>query len=555
MTVLVEQRKRIDHLFHHEHRVAEHDRLPVDLPAHALPGARLEIRRFRERQAAAASLGDDRVGERMFASLVEARGDAQHLRVVESCGSDHRAKRRLPDRERAGLVHDERIDRAQRFDRFRVAEEHAARGAAAHGDHDRHRRGEPQRARARDDEHGHGAYERVEPARLGSEESPREERGDRDRDHAQHEPIGDDVGHALHRRTGALRLRHHLHDLRKHGLRADLLGPHDEAARGVEAGPDHPVARPFLDRDRLAGDHRLVDARPALDDDAIDRHLFAGAHAKPVSDVHVSELDVLFGSVATDAPRRARREAQQRADRARGLRSRAQLEELAHQRERDDDRGRLEIHLHAAVMRESGWKRLGRDRRDHAVEIGRRDPEPDQGPHIRIPRADRRDAALEEGPAGPKHDGGGEHHLQPVRADVHHSEDEHHERERQRPPEAPPEIDELRVLAFVHRRHLGLECHAALRTSARAGLAHLRMHRACVDRPGRSALLRLLDSCLRRNDVCRGIGRELLHAMVAAEEVRLAAEFEAPRRIVGDRHAADGIDVGHYLLRYPRSDS
>ena len=45
----------------------------------------------------------------------------------------------------------------------------------------------------------------------------------------------DAVGHALHRRARALRLRDHLHDLRQHGLRADSLGAHDQRAAGVDA--------------------------------------------------------------------------------------------------------------------------------------------------------------------------------------------------------------------------------------------------------------------------------------------------------------------------------
>ena len=40
----------------------------------------------------------------------------------------------------------------------------------------------------------------------------------------------------------------------------------------------------FLDRHRLAGDHRLVDGARALEHDAVDRHLLAGPHAQPIAD-------------------------------------------------------------------------------------------------------------------------------------------------------------------------------------------------------------------------------------------------------------------------------
>jgi hypothetical protein len=41
------------------------------------------------------------------------------------------------------------------------------------------------------------------------------------------------------------------------------------------------LSRRFRDRDRFAGQHRFVDARTALDDDTIDWHRLAGAHAQP----------------------------------------------------------------------------------------------------------------------------------------------------------------------------------------------------------------------------------------------------------------------------------
>ena len=44
---------------------------------------------------------------------------------------------------------------AQHFEGFSVLEEHAHVGTTPDRDHDRHRRGQPQRTRARDDEHGH----------------------------------------------------------------------------------------------------------------------------------------------------------------------------------------------------------------------------------------------------------------------------------------------------------------------------------------------------------------------------------------------------------------
>ena len=62
----------------------------------------------------------------------------------------------------------------------------------------------------------------------------------------------DHVGQPLDRRAGPPRLADHPDDLGQHRLGADALGPHDQAAGAVDRAADHPVARPFLDRDRLA---------------------------------------------------------------------------------------------------------------------------------------------------------------------------------------------------------------------------------------------------------------------------------------------------------------
>src|SRR3546814_19869666 len=94
-------------------------------------------------------------------------------------------------------------------------------------------------------------------------------------------------GHALHRRALALFLRHQLHDLRQHGVGADLAGADHQCTGSVEGRADYAVAGGLLDRDRLAGQHRLVDAGTALDHVALDWHLLTRAPAKTVAYVHL----------------------------------------------------------------------------------------------------------------------------------------------------------------------------------------------------------------------------------------------------------------------------
>ena len=96
---------------------------------------------------------------------------------------------------------------------------------------------------------------------------------DGDRHHRRHEVTRHHVGELLNRRTAALGLGHHLHDLREHRIRADALGFDHQAARAVHRGADDAVAGAFLHRDGLAGDHRLVDAAVAFGYHAVHRHL------------------------------------------------------------------------------------------------------------------------------------------------------------------------------------------------------------------------------------------------------------------------------------------
>ena len=56
-----------------------------------------------------------------------------------------------------------------------------------------------------------------------------------------HEIRGDEIGEALHRGAGALRLGHHVHDLREQRVRADALGADDERSLAVDRRAGHLV--------------------------------------------------------------------------------------------------------------------------------------------------------------------------------------------------------------------------------------------------------------------------------------------------------------------------
>ena len=188
---------------------------------------------------------DDGGGQRMLARLFEAGGQAEQLGFIEPGGGHNRNDPRLALGERAGLVDDQGIDPLEDLERFGVLDQHARGGAAAGADHDRHRRGQPQRTRAGDDQDGDRVDQRMRHPRLGADESPGDKRDDGDQNDARHEVRRDLIGQALNRRAGPPRLAHHADDLGEHRIGPDVLGPHDQAAGAVDRATDHLVARSF----------------------------------------------------------------------------------------------------------------------------------------------------------------------------------------------------------------------------------------------------------------------------------------------------------------------
>ena len=173
---------------------------------------------------------------------------------------------RLALGDRAGLVEHDGVELVRRLERGAVADQDPVLGALAGADHDRRRRGQPERAGARDHEHGDEVEQRVRERGLRADDEPDDERERGDADDGGHEVARDHVGEARDRRLGALRLLDEAHDLRQRRLAADAGGAERERARRVEGGADDLVAGLLEARDRLAGQHRLVDGRAALDD-------------------------------------------------------------------------------------------------------------------------------------------------------------------------------------------------------------------------------------------------------------------------------------------------
>ncbi len=297
-----------------------------------------------------------------------------------------RGHRRLALGQGAGLVDDERVDLLHVLERFGVLDEHAGLRAAADADHDRHRRGEAERAGTGDDEHRDRGDEAVGEARLGAPDAPRPRR-----------PAAATTITAGTNQPETWSARRWI------GARlrcasatsctiCDSMVSRPTFCASITSAPVWFMVPPMtlaptslVDRHRLAGDHRLVDGAAALDDRAVDRHLLAGTHAQAVADLHGVELDLLLGAVRPDAPRRLGREVEQRADGAARALAGAQLEHLPEQHEHGDDGGRLEVDRDRAVVAaEGGREDARRERRDDAVDPGDARAHGDQREHVEV---------------------------------------------------------------------------------------------------------------------------------------------------------------------------
>ncbi len=150
--------------------VAQHNRTSLDAARHALTRERLEILTAGQFHAALDRAANHGRRQRMLAAALQARGQSQQFGFAETGRRLDDDESRLALRQRAGLVHDQRVGPVQHLQRLGVADEHARLGAAAGADHDRHRRRQAQRTGTGDDQHGHrpqdSVRQRLAPVRI-----------------------------------------------------------------------------------------------------------------------------------------------------------------------------------------------------------------------------------------------------------------------------------------------------------------------------------------------------------------------------------------------------
>ena len=129
------------------------------------------------------------------------------------------------------LVEHDRLHAVRGLQRLCRLHENAVRSTASRPHHDGGRGGEPQSARARDNEHADCVGKSGRHART--DEHPDDEGDKRNRDDHGHEHARNLVGELFDRRLRACRLVDHAHDPREHGVCAHALGAHGKPSRAV----------------------------------------------------------------------------------------------------------------------------------------------------------------------------------------------------------------------------------------------------------------------------------------------------------------------------------
>ena len=283
----------------------------------------------------------------MLAALVQTGRKAQYfVRCIAGCGNCG-VESGLTFGQSSCLVHYQRVHLAHFLDGASIAEQHPLCRGTPCGHHHRHRRGQPQRTGASDDQHGHCVNQAKHPARFRTEPTPDKEGGNGDEHHHDHKFACHHIRHALHGRLRALGIGHHLNNLRQHGGRTDFFGAHHQGATGVHRGANHIVTKPFGHRHRLASKHGFIDRTAAFGHNAVDRHFLAGTNAQQIPDVNMVQRHVLFAAIRIDAASGLGCQTEQRLDRRRSLRTGLQLDDLAQHGQRDDDHCRLIVNSHA----------------------------------------------------------------------------------------------------------------------------------------------------------------------------------------------------------------
>ena len=315
---------------------------PAAYPAFgATPGHSVHVVQRLQSQAALFGGVHHSARQRVFAAALQAGRRAQLRRllcvilrrIVRITGQHKSHQPRLADGQRTGLVKGHGVGAVRQLQRLRVLDQNAFLGRHAGAGHDGRRRRQAQRAGAGDHQHRHRADQRYFE-RLAHGQ-PAQQRGQRDQQHHRHEHRSHLVHQTLDRRLAGLRVFHQADDSGQHGVAPDGAHAHQHTAVAIDAAAGQGGIGFLGDRQRLAGEHRLVHLRATFQQDAVHRHALARQHHQAVAQQQLAHRHVNLLAVFQHHMRQRRPQRMQGADGGGGLAFSAGLQPFAQHHQRD----------------------------------------------------------------------------------------------------------------------------------------------------------------------------------------------------------------------------
>ena len=284
----------------------------------------MHVARQRQRQAAIESGLHHGARQHVMRRLLERRAKLQHPVRRFTRSVFDRQQTRAADRQRSGLVEQDRMRAGQGFKRgAALHQDSAARGLRDAGD-ESDRRGEDERTRRGRDKNRKTADKIAGHEPSGSGEHDRHWKQDHRKP----------VGKPHERRLRGLRCCHHAHDPRIGALAGNRRSHEFECLARIERAAVSRRAAQLGGRQRLAGQRQLVNDRSGRNDNAVDRNDLSGADQKRVADGDLRDRHI-FDAMIEPSMGDARRAVNQRAQIAFGAADREVFQHIAagiHQR-------------------------------------------------------------------------------------------------------------------------------------------------------------------------------------------------------------------------------
>ena len=317
----------------------------------------------------------------MLGACFDGRRQGEDLVVGVAVGGVDAGDRHDPGGDGAGLVHDDGVDLAGGFKDLRAPDQQAKLRAPGGAHQQGGRGGQSQGAWASDDQHRDcGGKGPVRPAAGGEVDDQGDDGDDNDR---RDEDRGNLIHQALDRGFFRLGVSDQLGHLGQRGLRTCAGDFDQQSTGGVDRRARDRGAGGGLDGNGLAGQHRLVDGRGALDDTTVGGDLLTRADDEDVTDCQLGDRDADFLTVA-DHRGVFRTHVQQGLQRRGGLALGADLKPPAEQQEGDDYGDGLEVDVvHAVIAGQQAHLH------DHAGVPGVAEKQGPQRPQIRSSSAQR----------------------------------------------------------------------------------------------------------------------------------------------------------------------